>query len=436
MKLHVENFAKISIADILFDGLTVIAGDNNTGKSTIGKILYSFFRGQSDIERRVKDARLESIREAFRQIVPAEIDLQTCEAVLEGKQNPTSVLSDLLANNDVAEDLSSGPIRISIDASSVLSSFADKLSSKVEQIRTMPFERVSWNIFRRVLECVFHGQYHPLKSDERPAIVDLQISGDSNKIVFFHDRAELDRPTRLYARAQLVKTPDVLDLLNIRGLEQASTLSKALGKETYELAVELVKEKKPETVINEVGRKDLIDSIVKELDGVCGRTALTKDDHGDFVLTETGNTIPTKAENLSSGLKAFVLLRTMLESRVLSERDVLILDEPENHLHPAWQVAYAKLLILLQKAFDLRLLVTTHSQFFVSALQRFVISEGVADKTHFYMSRQDETRPGYCTFDDLKQFASSIMVSFNRAYDDISNLSGEFAQDSEEALSE
>lgn len=49
MKLRIENFAKISHADIEFDGLTVLAGANNTGKSTVGKILYSFYRSYDDI---------------------------------------------------------------------------------------------------------------------------------------------------------------------------------------------------------------------------------------------------------------------------------------------------------------------------------------------------------------------------------------------------
>ena len=40
MKLKVNNFAKIKEADIIIDGITVIAGENNTGKSTIGKILF------------------------------------------------------------------------------------------------------------------------------------------------------------------------------------------------------------------------------------------------------------------------------------------------------------------------------------------------------------------------------------------------------------
>lgn len=40
MRLQIENFAKIAKADINIDGITVIAGENNTGKSTIGKALY------------------------------------------------------------------------------------------------------------------------------------------------------------------------------------------------------------------------------------------------------------------------------------------------------------------------------------------------------------------------------------------------------------
>ena len=38
MKLKIQNFAKIKDADIILDGITVIAGKNNTGKSTVEKI--------------------------------------------------------------------------------------------------------------------------------------------------------------------------------------------------------------------------------------------------------------------------------------------------------------------------------------------------------------------------------------------------------------
>ena len=42
MKLVIENIGKIKKAEFDFRGITVIAGNNNTGKSTVGKVLYSF----------------------------------------------------------------------------------------------------------------------------------------------------------------------------------------------------------------------------------------------------------------------------------------------------------------------------------------------------------------------------------------------------------
>lgn len=41
MKLRIDNFTLIKRAEIDIDGITVIAGNNNTGKSTVGKVLYS-----------------------------------------------------------------------------------------------------------------------------------------------------------------------------------------------------------------------------------------------------------------------------------------------------------------------------------------------------------------------------------------------------------
>ena len=61
MKLHIENFAKIANADIEINGITVIAGENNTGKSTVGKILYSLYSAFHDIDFKVKEERRKSV---------------------------------------------------------------------------------------------------------------------------------------------------------------------------------------------------------------------------------------------------------------------------------------------------------------------------------------------------------------------------------------
>ena len=43
MKLVIDNIAKIEQAEVEFDGLTVICGRNDTGKSTLGKVLFATF---------------------------------------------------------------------------------------------------------------------------------------------------------------------------------------------------------------------------------------------------------------------------------------------------------------------------------------------------------------------------------------------------------
>ncbi|UTY37997.1 AAA family ATPase [Allocoprobacillus halotolerans] len=63
MQLHVENFAKIKEADIEIEGITVIAGENNTGKSTIGKLLYCFFNVFYNYEDRLYKQKVSALKE-------------------------------------------------------------------------------------------------------------------------------------------------------------------------------------------------------------------------------------------------------------------------------------------------------------------------------------------------------------------------------------
>ena len=39
------------------------------------------------------------------------------------------------------------------------------------------------------------------------------------------------------------------------------------------------------------------------------------------------------------------------------DKDAVILDEPEIHLHPEWQMIYAELIVILQQKFDLNFII-------------------------------------------------------------------------------
>lgn len=65
MLLKIENLGKINNASIEMNGITVIAGDNNTGKSTIGKALFAIFNALYNSDEKIKDLRIEELGKIF-----------------------------------------------------------------------------------------------------------------------------------------------------------------------------------------------------------------------------------------------------------------------------------------------------------------------------------------------------------------------------------
>ena len=99
------------------------------------------------------------------------------------------------------------------------------------------------------------------------------------------------------------------------------------------------------------------------------------------------------------GLKSFGLLLAAIKYQALKSEDVIILDEPEIHLHPEWQLKYAELIVLLQKALDLTVLLTSHSPDFIQALYLYARKYGSAKKLNAYISRVESA--GTVTFDGV-----------------------------------
>lgn len=96
--------------------------------------------------------------------------------------------------------------------------------------------------------------------------------------------------------------------------------------------------------------------------------------------------------NLSTGLKIFLDIKTLLENGTLKEKSTLILDGPEAYLHPTWQILFAELIVLLQKKMGIHILLNTHSPYFLDAIETYGIRYGISEKCNYYLaSNIDET---------------------------------------------
>lgn len=65
MKLRVDGVGKIRHTEIELNGITVIAGPNNTGKSTLGKTLFALVNAQKDFSNNVFADIVESVQDAL-----------------------------------------------------------------------------------------------------------------------------------------------------------------------------------------------------------------------------------------------------------------------------------------------------------------------------------------------------------------------------------
>jgi predicted ATP-dependent endonuclease of OLD family len=95
------------------------------------------------------------------------------------------------------------------------------------------------------------------------------------------------------------------------------------------------------------------------------------------VFLENGLNEPIPFFNVSVGIKTFLIIKRLLELGEIKERDILIFDEPENHLHPAWQLQFAEILVLLQKEFNLTILLATHSPYFLESIEAYSEKHGI-----------------------------------------------------------
>ena len=63
IKIKINDFRAIKSADIILNGITVLAGINGCGKSTISKLLYNSIKTAIEFEKIVKENLFDELRD-------------------------------------------------------------------------------------------------------------------------------------------------------------------------------------------------------------------------------------------------------------------------------------------------------------------------------------------------------------------------------------
>lgn len=398
MKLSINNFAKIKKADIIIDGITVIAGENNTGKSTVGKILFSLFNSLSNVDEKIFEERLKEIESTNRMIILNHIaDAEISRVMLSRyasniarkinikireELNENLYVSDEVLYKIVENTTISWWSSIKGEMADNLSELIEKIYRNINEILNLPEESIVLEIVSRYFNDVFYSQIQPLLNEkcEETTLV-LDIKGKKEQLLFKNNYCkELVDNVKIVHKAIYIDNPFVIDELS------SYRVTNPMNELLKELLTSNLNEGVMDGVIETVRAKEKLNDIYEKLQSVVSGEILLNQSNEEYYLKNNDFNEPISIHNLSTGIKSFVIIKMLLENGGIKEKDVVILDEPEIHLHPQWQIAYAELIVLLQKYFELSVIVTTHSPYFVDAINLFSCKYGTDNKVNYYLS--------------------------------------------------
>ncbi len=420
MKLRVSNFTRIKQAEIEIDGITVIAGENNTGKSTIGKILFSLFNSMNNLDEKIDGKRTEEIWNFNFKILRRSIFMHTNNHDVLDNQSSTkasikriadkltemlfqevdneniySMVCDLLRMNNILDD----ELQIEEIADKIIKLAISRIKSTNIVLAQEIISRFFENIFNEQINCKC------LQSKDLEALLELTIKDKKNTVSFMNNRCNNYKAQySILHEAFYIDNPFIIDEIDEdREFDENKIKEHILSKLSNNDGI-------MDGIFDAVIAREKLDDIYSILNKVVKGNISNNDGFGMEVenLSE-----PIKLSNLSTGLKSFVIIKMLLEKGILKEKDVLILDEPEIHLHPEWQILYAEIIVLLQKLFDLSIVVTTHSLNFLEAIEFFSEKHSIDKKSRYYLAKSDGEMSEFedVTNDTSKIYSQMIQAS-------------------------
>ncbi len=411
MYLELENICGFQSAKVQIDGITVIAGNNNTGKSTIGKSLLLMFNSLHNLEEKVDADKIYGIEDALDMLFRAERHrMDTAQFADYIYKNfdfteKNGLLWDFLKEN-------AGSFFDGKETETLQNIDADEIEGAVKQI-VDTFHRDRYVYIKRFFSLssqeLFMGTIENNKIKDKASSISLIVKNKNIKCNFENeDIVKVENFEDFYAKAIFIDNPFVIDDLDPNKF--FPRVGYFLGRRRYRDVKRLLLESLRVEEETNISIAELKEEGLQEVFNQLQSLQI-----GSLIPTKNGMKYKYNGDhelpilNISTGLKVFLIIKTLLLNGALQKNGTLILDEPEIHLHPEWQLVFAEILVLLQKTFGLHILLTTHSPYFLKAIETFAEKHAVQEKCHYYMT---DCKDSYCTIEEVTENTKLIYKKF------------------------
>lgn len=437
MRLKIKNIGIIKDADIKLDGLTVIAGENDTGKSTIGKIIFTISKSLSNYKNDFEQDRINfALRNMEQLYFYLRKNLDYGENIeIKNMFNIRTFHEELIRNgND--RDMMNKIINFKIAKIEELfknddgrkQNYIELLHEILEQFNIVDDNRIIRNNISKIMSLEFKGQVTNYYNDNgyiefsegKNRVLNLKIDDKSVKELEIFDEFS-------FRDATYIETPFVMQykdmLLPNRSMYKKNNMNAKVPYHTTDLISKIQLSDNPEedyqmNVFDSYDNKNrkLIDEIRKIIKGNM-QYDKKKLDYVFLKYNEAGHKEMYSSDNTASGIKAFGLIQMLLNSEFISNTSILIIDEPEVHLHPKWQIEYSKIIVELVKN-GIPVLVNTHSPYMLQALKLYSKELEKENIVNYYLADKDSNYE----YTEIEDVTNSLNKAFKKLSDPFQEL--------------
>lgn len=379
MKLYLENFAKIKKADIELNGITVIAGENNTGKSTVGKALYCIFNSFYDLDKKLNSEKVNKIMDIIYKSLRTNLAVKNIDLrIIEKFSQEISLIENI--SKDELQDKLKKFLKVSY-FDKLQNNEIEIIAEEIMQVNSITKEYLNKAVLNRYFSSEFKSQINNVNKENDKTKLRLEIKNRILEISFEKNLIiDIKNDININTDAIYIDSPFVMDDIN------SYYRSKNTNNHRISLINKLTEKKQDsvENIFDEIINNKKLENVIAKLSFVA--TGKFKDLDFDIGYQEKDYIKPIYVSNLSTGLKNFTILQRLIENGYIVENGLLILDEPEIHLHPEWQIIFAEILVVLHRDINLNILLNTHSPYFLNALEVYSAKYKIEEKCKYYSS--------------------------------------------------
>lgn len=398
MKLEISNFGIIQNASINIDGLTVIAGENDTGKSTIGKLLFAIIKANmlykpeqhNTINYEIDRIILELIDEMDNIRHSKKSDERQLLKELEFQMKAMIVLKRIAykakSKNELDIDLKDFKEKIKNEKlRKELIEAVEESIIKIEKIHEKHSKFTNNELKTNTLKKILIAEFKHINCDN--AFVKL-TSNKKNLVNLNINEGDILNPNFLEEKfvddISLIETPFLVSLSKLL-LRSEPLIGYSENENIFPVHIKDLAKK---LILSEpLSFDDLeqneFNQITQKISQLIDGEFYYDEDKGDFVLIRNKRDIPSI--NIASGIKSLGLFNILLKAGFINPKTILILDEPETNLHPKWQNEYMKILCQLVKQ-GVKIIIASHSPYIISALEHY--TRDIPNKNFYWASKQ------------------------------------------------